>query len=150
MRVQLSSQQALQNVLPSTMKSPTPASDVLPGLIVNTDVVAAHDPALHRRILDSPLAPRAGFTNFVVVNPHELPFLVQHDSELALVKTILKTATHDSPIVGRVIDTMWIVYGAYKLREMSRAGASAGACFWQLGDLAASTANLAGQFVPSM
>jgi hypothetical protein len=150
MRVRLSSPQPLANVLPGDMKASSPASDVLPGLIVNTDVIAAHDPALHRRMLDSPLAPRAGTAHFVVVRPHELPFLVQHDSELALFKTILKTATHDRPVIGRVIDTMWIVYGAYKLREMARAGASASACFWQLGDLAASTAAVTGQFVPSM
>jgi hypothetical protein len=137
------------NVLPRALTSAAPGSSALPGLIVSTDLVAAQDPTLLGKLAGSPIAPRAGTTNFLVVKPDELPFLVQHEHELALFKTVLKSIVHE-PVAGRVIDAAWIVFGAYKLRAMIQSGAGGSACFWQFADLAASTTALAGQVAPSM
>jgi hypothetical protein len=137
--------------LADVVKAPTPAVDAVPGMLISTDLFAAHDPALYQRFIGSQLAPRPNVANYLVVPPQQMPFLARHDNELALFKAVLKTAARGAgPIAGRVIDGAWIIYGLYKLREMVRSGAKFEACFFQLVDVGLSTAALAGQIQPNL
>jgi hypothetical protein len=137
------------HAFPDAVKAPAPMADGSPGMLISTDLVAAHNPALYQRFIGTPLAPRRDAANFLVVPPHQMPFFVRHDNELAFFKSVVKTiAQGASPIAGRVVDGAWILYGLYKLREMVRAGAKFEACFFQFVDVSLSTTALAGQIHP--
>lgn len=124
----------------------------LPGLIVSTDALKGLSASLDRALQPGQVLAGAARSSYVVIKPDEIPLIFRHDKELDLLRSLVGAAVSDaSPRLKIGIDAVWLVYGAFKLRDQwKRPDRNTAACLFEFAGLAANAAGLVGDAYPSL
>ena len=129
-----------------------PSTEVTPGFIVNGSALLGQTPTIKANIDRFWTETGTLGPPWVVVQPREVRGIFRYEEELDLIHRITRLALQDAhPHLKTAVDALFLVYGAYGLREeWKQPNQNKGACFLKSLELAADAYELLGGVYPGL
>jgi hypothetical protein len=129
-----------------------PSTEVTPGFIVNGNALLGQTPTIKANIDRFWTETGTLRPPWVVVQPREVRGIFRYEEELDLIHRITRLALQDAhPHLKTAVDALFLVYGAYGLREeWKKPSPNKGACLLKSLELAADGADLLGGICPGL